>query len=104
MRKVIDGKVYDTEKATMLAEYSNGRFRNDFSYVNEELYVTAKGNYFLYGEGGPMTKYAVSCGSNSWGGSSDIFALSEKGAYNWLVENGETEAIEKYFSDFIEEA
>lgn len=104
MKKVIDGKLYDTEKATMIADYWNGLDSSDVHYVSEELYVTAKGNYFLFGEGGAMTEYSVSCGNNSWGGSANIISLTREEAYKWLENREQTEAIIEYFSDFIEEA
>lgn len=104
MKKVIDGKLYDTEKATKIADYWNGLGADDFRFVHEELYVTVKGNYFLYGEGGPMTEYAESFGPNSWSGSSNIFSFTREQAYEWLVHREKTEAIIEHFSDFIEEA
>ncbi len=104
MKKVIDGKLYDTEKATKIADYWNGLGADDFRYVFEELYVTAKGNYFLFGEGGAMTEYSVSCGNNSWSGSANIISLTREEAYKWLENREQTEAIIEYFSDFIEEA
>lgn len=42
MRKVVDRKLYDTEKATMVAEDGNGLGVNDFRYEFEELYITKK--------------------------------------------------------------
>lgn len=55
MKKVINGKVYNTETAEEVASYSFSN-SNDFRYIREKLYRTKKGNWFLYGEGGPMTK------------------------------------------------
>jgi len=75
VKKVIGGKLFDTEKATLIAEFWNGLYSSDAYSIIEELYVTDKGNYFIYGKGGPLSKYGVNCG-NSMGGSSDIFSLS----------------------------
>ncbi len=104
MKKVIDGKLFDTEKATLIAEYWNGLDYSDFFNITEKLYVTSKGSYFLYGEGGPMTEYRERCGSNNWSGSADMFSLTRREAYRWLVKREQTEAIIEHFSDFIEEA
>ena len=103
MKKVIDGKVYNTETATKVAEWSNGLSYSDFNNENEELYVTKKGNWFLYGEGGANSKYRKSNGNSAWG-SSNIIAMSELDAYKWLEKNNELDAIESYFPKEIEEA
>lgn len=91
MKKVIEGKLYNTATAEYLAEwhYSNP---SDFSYVSEDLYRTKMGNYFLCGEGGAMSKYAVSSGQNSCGGGSDLIPMTEDEAKEWVEEHcsGET--------------
>ncbi|RQD73490.1 MAG: hypothetical protein D5R97_09295 [Candidatus Syntrophonatronum acetioxidans] len=83
MKKVINGKLYDTEKAVFIASY---RYSNpsDFKHIEEDLYKTKKGNYFLAGGGGPMSKYAVSLGDNQTGGSSDVITpLTAQEAREW---------------------
>ncbi|KAJ49379.1 hypothetical protein BD780_003494 [Clostridium tetanomorphum] len=102
MKKVINKKVYNTETAELIAKCGNGLGSSDFRYLFEELYRTKKGQYFLYGEGGPMTKYSESAGNSSWG-ISTIIPLTDEEAYEWLEENGKSESIEKYFKDLIEE-
>lgn len=47
MRKIIKGKIYDTEKARLIAEYSNGLSITDFRHVYEDLYVTRAGQFFI---------------------------------------------------------
>ncbi|NNU78158.1 hypothetical protein [Clostridium estertheticum] len=103
MRRVIEKRVYDTDTALMIAEDWNGLGDNDFRSLNEELYKTKKGNYFIYGSGGPLTKYGKSRG-NQIDGSSKIILMSEQEAYKWLEEKGETEAIEEFFPNKFEEA
>lgn len=88
----------------MIAEYWNGLGSDDFHNIVEELYVTAKGNYFLHGSGGPNTEYRVDTGTNSFCGSSTIIPLSKEEAYNWAEKRDKPEVILKHFSDFIEEA
>ena len=102
MKKVINGKVYNTETAIKVAGWDNGIFSNDFRNCSEELYKTKKEAWFLYGKGGAMSKYSVSHG-NSVSGGSDIIAFSKTEAYNWLEEKHEIEAIEEHFGS-LEEA
>lgn len=84
MKKVINGKMYNTETAEELANWGNGLGRNDFKFLDETLYRTKKGTYFLCGEGGALTQYAVSCGQNSWCGGADILPLTIEGAKSWV--------------------
>ncbi len=96
--------MYNTETAELLHEWDNGKYRSDFGYCEESLYRTKKGAYFIAGEGGAMTKYARSCGSNSVCGGEGIRVLSEAEAVEWLENHDGTEALEQFFSDKIEEA
>lgn len=80
MKKIIDGKVYDTEKATRIIQWSGGPSSDIFF---EELYKTQNGNYFLYGEGAENTNWAIRIGDdwyNGWG----IMPLNEKEAMEWI--------------------
>lgn len=103
MRKVIDRKVYDTETAEMLHEWDNGSYDRDFHLVEESLYRTPKGAFFVAGSGGPMTEYAVRAGSNT-SGSSGIRVLSRDEAIAWLEAHDGTEVLVEHFVDEIEEA
>ena len=82
MKKVIDGKVYNTATATHIAYWSNNLPTNDFNYCEQDLYITSKGTYFLAGEGGALSEYAESVGNGRCGGSSmGIFTKAE--ALEW---------------------
>ncbi|MFO7657482.1 MAG: hypothetical protein R6W78_10470 [Bacteroidales bacterium] len=107
MKKVIEKKSYNTETATLVAEYWNGLASNDFRHLTEDLYLTEKGQWFLHGSGGAMTKYSESNGNSTWG-SSDIILLTASEAYNWIERyqgdvKDANEIIEKYFGNEIEE-
>lgn len=97
MKKVIDGKIYNTETAVELAYYNNGVSQNDFTYIDESLYRTRKGNFFLAGEGGAMTRYAHRCSDNTTCGGEGIFPLTEKEAREW-VERNANEIYEEIFA------
>ena len=77
MKKIINGKLYDTDTAKVVGFYENARSRGDFSHMEETLYKKRTGEFFLFGEGGPMTKYAKSCGQNSWSGGEEIIPFDE---------------------------
>lgn len=81
MKRVIKGKLYDTEKATEVAEWSDGA-PSDFRYIEETLYRKRTGEYFLYGYGGPMTQYSERVG-NAYGYGSRIVPLAYEEACSW---------------------
>lgn len=100
---IIDGKRYNPATAEEVAHYWNGLGGSDFRNLSETLYRTKKGQFFLLGKGGAMTKYAESQGNSSWG-SSRCEVLSDAEAFSWLEEHEETAALEAYFSDRIQDA
>jgi hypothetical protein len=103
MQKVVDGKLYDTESATELGEYWNNYPLDDFNYCLEKLYLTKKGAYFLYGDGGAMSKYGTVVGNMRCGGN-DIIPMSHEEAFQWAQENLEAEEVTALFADMVEEA
>jgi hypothetical protein len=87
IRRVIDGKVYDTETAEPIHTFEPIDDTGDFHYFLETLFITKKGNFFVAGEGGAMSPYAQSLGGHSWGGASGIEPLSITDAAMWLEDN-----------------
>lgn len=108
MIKVIDKKRYNTETAELVFYWTNGQFISDFRYRVKRLYRTKKGAWFINHEGGAMTDMAVSCGNNSTSGSEDIEPIDDDDAFGFLQAHSDDteaqEAIDKYFSDVVEEA
>lgn len=98
MRKVINGRVYNTATSTFLGEaaYSN---RTDFDFWSEELYKNKAGAYFLYGEGGASSKYSRRIGTNSWAGGEAITPLTEEEAKKWAEEYLDADKYEAIFGD-----
>ena len=82
MKMIINGKTYNTDTATMLGEWSNGYPQSDFRYCEETLYKKKTGEFFLYGDGGPMSKYSRCCG-NDYSYGSAIIPLLEEDAKEW---------------------
>jgi hypothetical protein len=103
MKKIIGKKVYNTETATEVASWDNGSFGRDLDSCAEALFLTKKGAWFLFGEGGPRSRYFESVGDRYTGGS-DLVPLSEEGAYAWLEDKQEYKAIVEYFPNIIKDA
>ena len=102
MRKIINGQMYDTEKAECLGSYDNGHCRNNINFYEEELYKTKKGNYFIYENGGSNSKCSIYIGGNYMGGS-NIYAVSEEKARKWAEKYLGTDDYIRIFGE-IEEA
>lgn len=50
MKRIINGKTYDTDTATLVAEWDNGKFANDMFYEYGNLYITDNKQWFLTGD------------------------------------------------------
>lgn len=51
MKKIIEGKMYNTETATYIGRYRTDTMsRRDFRYLEEELYQKRTKEFFLCGE------------------------------------------------------
>lgn len=100
MKKIINGKKYDTETATEIACWSNERC--GFEYCCETLYRKRTGEYFLHGSGGAMSKYAESCGQNTWCGGESIRPLSEENAKRFVESHFDGDKYEEIFGEVEE--
>jgi hypothetical protein len=97
MKKVINGKTYNTATATRIADWDNGHFGGDFKACEESLYLSPKGTFFLAGSGGPLSKYASSTGNGRSAGDG-MEVLSELSAMQWCeTHDVDTDTIAKYF-------
>ena len=103
MKKIIDGKVYNTETADPIGSYWNGHTRRDFHYEELTLYKTKKGSFFVAGESGPLGGFARSVGNGTSGGKG-LFVLTREEALEWAERHLDPEDYEEHFSDLIEEA
>lgn len=97
VRKVIGGRVFDTATADLVSEEWSDVPRSDFRYWHEALYRSPRGRWFLVGEGGGLSRWAVQSG-DSWLDGSGMRVLSEADALEWCERNGvDLQLIEQYF-------
>lgn len=102
MKRIINGKVYNTETGKQLAHRSYGTY-GDFNYYEESLYVSMKGSYYLKYSGGPLSPYGVK-GTDGTRGDSGIKPFSADEAFEWLVNSGKSELAAVLFPEKITEA
>jgi hypothetical protein len=96
MKKIINGKRYDTATAKKIGDASHGSNR-DFRYWYEALYQKKTGEFFLYGEGGPSSKYSRSTGQNEWSGGEEINPLTLAEAQEWGEKYLDADEYEEVF-------
>jgi len=103
MKRIFEGKVYDTEKAEEIGEYTSIHPVTDFRWYEEHLYKTRKGNYFMVGEGGPKSPYTTPVG-NGISGDKKLIPITEEEAFEWCERTENYDLAEKEFGDMIEDA
>lgn len=86
MKKIINGKVYDTATAKKAGYWSNGLGYRDFGWKEETLYRKKTGEFFLHGEGGPATNYAERM-DNTWSNGERIMPMTFSEAKVWAEEH-----------------
>lgn len=101
MKRIINGRKYDTDTAELVGSTDNGLFPHDFNYVCHELYRKRTGEYFLCSGGGANTRYAVQDGTG-WSGGSVIEPLSYDRAMSWAEESLDADAYEAEFGEVDE--
>jgi len=105
MKKIIGGKMYDTETAKALGCASATCSTRDFNYWEETLYIKKTGEYFLYGDGGPASRYAepVDGQGHQWTGGCRISPLKFDQAREWAEKHLSVEEYEEIFGEVSED-
>ncbi len=101
MKKIIDGRRYDTEAAKKLAEV--GGRDGTFRWSKEALYQKRTGEFFLFGEGGAASKYARQVGYSEWAPGERIMPMTSEDAAKWAEENLDADEYEGIFGAVEEE-
>ena len=109
MKKIINGKRYDTKTAVRIGHYDNigegADSQSDFCWWAANLYRTPRsGQYFLAGEGGPMSRFSRPAGQNALSGGEGLTPLSDADAMAWAEQYLDAEVVEAEFADVIEDA
>ena len=101
MKRIINGKKYDTDTAREVAVWDNCRDATDFAYVEQHLYRKRTGEYFLYGFGGPHSSYAEHK-HGAWQFGSAITPLTDNKARKWGEAHMDVDAYEAEFGEVEE--
>jgi hypothetical protein len=96
MRQVIDGRVFDTDTATEICRAAYGGSRTDFQWHETALYRSPRGQFFLAGQGGPMSRWAQDVDGGGRSGGSGIVLLTQDEAREFMERQGcDVEAFER---------
>lgn len=90
MKRIIDGKTYNTETATKIAHQFFEEGSAEEAYSWNWLYQTRHGAYFLY------------YGDERWDDYQDIKPLSPAEAQAWMEKHASVELIEQHFGEMPE--
>jgi hypothetical protein len=85
MKKIIDGKTYNTETAERLHHTNEGGYPGNYEGFEETLYITKKGTHFLHGIGNANSRYADRRPPGRSPGE-DIKVLSKREAIDYFKE------------------
>ena len=93
MKRIIEGKIYNTETAECLCNVGNNLVSSDFRHDHSKLFVTKKGAFFVAGGGGPLSRWSVSVGNNGTSGSSGIYLVTRDEARVMLESDDKGEEL-----------
>jgi hypothetical protein len=99
MKKIINGRMYNTETAEQIGTWSSPYGGGDFREEDETLFRKKTGEFFLHGMGGPMTKYGRSCGDNSSCRGEKTIPICLQDAKRWVEEKLSTETYVEVFGE-----
>ncbi len=102
MKMIINRKMYNTDTAQKKGCWGNELSITELGHCTEILYQKKTGEFFLFGEGGPLSKYAKPSGNSSWRSGSDITPLTIEDAKEWAEGHLTADAYEELFGSVAE--
>jgi len=103
MKKVIDGKTYNTDTAMFICETGNALPNSDFKWEISSLYKTKKGAFFIAGAGGALSRFPTITGNRKTEGRGLILLTNEE-ALELFEKHGKAKNTKEFFDDIIVEA
>ena len=97
MKKIINGKKYDTETAREVCMWENTEYYSDYNHRRETLYVKKTGEYFLHAPQGIRVKYSFYDHDGQ-----AIIPLKHEWAQEWAQDRLTGDEYEKIFGEVSE--
>lgn len=67
-KKIINGRMYNTDTTEVLGSWDNGYPRGDFSFEEQTLHKKKTGEYFVYAYGGAQSNFGDCYGGHDCSG------------------------------------
>lgn len=99
MRKVIQGRLYDTGTAKRLGKYEQSPYQSDFHWYCETLYQKKSNEFFLHGEGNAASPYCKAVDQNECSSGEKIIPLTYDGAAKWAEEHLDADEYSAIFGE-----
>ena len=98
MKRIMNGKLYDTSTATRNCALACPFLPSDPAYHATGLYRSPAGQFFVAGSGGPRSMWSKQIERNAWENGSGILLISESEARDY-AEDAElsVEDYERWF-------
>lgn len=93
---IVNKKKYNTKTANLLASFRHDGNGNIMEVFTEGLYRKRTGEYFLFGEGGPLSDYSIAFKDGRLG-EKRIIPMSEEEAKEWALRRLSSEEYEALF-------
>lgn len=92
MKKVINGRMYNTITAQKMATRAKKReeMQAHWAYWEEALYMKKTGEFFLYATGGPSSCYRDKNAAGLFTSGEKILPLTDSEAAEWCHQDGQT--------------
>ena len=103
MKKILNAVIYDTGTANKITSVRH-KHNNYSNWFQEELYTTVNGRWFIAGEGGSHSHYAIDDGDGNIIGGSDLSPLTIPAAMDWLEKHRKYDILEEYFGAYLKAA
>lgn len=101
MKKIINGRLYNTETAPEVAYYWNGLGGSDFRNLTKRLHRKKNGEFFFWVSGGPMSEAGESYGGMIHSGEK-IVPCSDDEAREFCEANLDADDYMKIFGEVEE--
>ena len=102
MKKIINGKMYNTETAEEINDWENTPYNSNYIYFREYLYRKKTGEFFLYGYGNASSPYCEETADRMRSPGEKIVPISEEHAKTWVEEHCCVDTYIELFGDVEE--
>ena len=80
MKRIIEGKQYNTSTAKKICVLKCNEDSGDFRWHSSALYLSPKGTYFIAGKGNARSRWAEPVGGNAYGPGSGLEIITPEEA------------------------